>query len=81
MEGQSIGPCPHCHSHLEPGHVCFGSVLLWNRHRLNWWQRFIFQAYPYRQFVDGSLLTTPWFGSRSGHRCTSCGAVIIPADR
>ena len=80
MEGQNIGQCPYCDSDLEPGHVCYRSVLFWSRDRLTWWQRFFFEAFPHRQAVAGSLLTTPWFGSRSGHRFTSCGAVLIPVE-
>lgn len=81
MQGQRIGSCPYCRSDLEPGHVCYRSVLFWSRDRLNWWQRLLFETFPFRQLVAGSLITTSWLGTRPGHRCTGCGAVLIPTDR
>ncbi len=81
MEHSDIGPCPHCQSHLEPGHLGYTSGLFWSRERLGGWQSLFFLAFPYGQYVVGNLASTPWFRSRAGHRCTGCGVLVIPADR
>jgi hypothetical protein len=81
IESLAIGPCPHCQSQLESGHLGYASGLFWSRQRLNWWQSLFFFAFFYGQFVVGNLASTPWFQSRAGHRCTGCGALVIPTDR
>ena len=81
MEPLAIGPCPHCQSQLESGHLGYASGLLWSRQRLNWWQSLFFFAFSYGQFVVGNLATTPWFRSHAAHRCTGCGALVIPSAR
>ena len=81
MEQHAIGPCPYCEAQLESGHLGFASGILWSRQRLNWWQSIFFIAILYGQFVVGGLGSTPWFRSRSAHRCTDCGALVVPADQ
>ena len=81
MEQLEIGPCPHCQSRLEPGYLGFASGLFWSRERLKGWQSLFFLAFPHGQFVVGNLLSTPWLQSRAAHRCTGCGALVVPADR
>lgn len=81
MQTHTIGPCPHCESQLEAGYLGFGSGLFWSRSHLNWWQSIFLFAFSYGEFVVGSLMSTPWFRSRAAHRCTACGALVIPTDR
>ena len=80
MVGEPIGPCPHCQAPLEPGYLGYASGLFWSRDRLNWWQSLIFVALRHGRFVVGSFGATPWFRRRAGHRCTICGALVIPSD-
>lgn len=80
MDQQLPGPCPHCQSQLEPGYLGFASGLFWSAKRLKRWQSLFPIALSYGQFVVGSLGSTPWFRSRAAHRCTGCGALVIPTD-
>ena len=80
MADETIGRCPHCHSELERGYLGFASGLFWSRDRLTWWQSLFFFAFAHGSFVVGSLLSTPWFRSRAAHRCSVCGALVIPSD-
>jgi len=80
MDPQDPGLCPHCQSPLEPGYVGFSSGLFWTTRRLKGWQSVLPVALSYGRYVVGNLLSTPWLQSRAAHRCTSCGALVLPTD-
>ena len=81
MNTPELGRCPHCDSQLEPGHLGFASGLFWSAHEIVGWRSFFPVALRYGRFVVGSLLSTPWFRTRSAHRCPACGTLVIPSDR
>ena len=81
MRSSSLGPCPHCDSELEEGYLGFASGLFWSRHALKGWRSLFPVALSFGEFVVGSLASTPWFRTRPAHRCSVCGALVIPADR
>jgi len=81
MHSTAIGQCPYCQSQLESGYLGYTSGLFWSSQRLNWWQSLFFVAGSYGKLVLGNLVSTPWFRSHAAHRCLSCGALVIPADR
>ncbi len=79
MESPDVGPCPHCGSELEPGEIGFASGVFWSPGGIRGWQRILPVAGG--RFVLGILVSTPWLRSRPAHRCTACGALVVPTDR
>jgi len=80
MAGETVGPCPHCHSRLESGWLGFSSGLFWSRDHLAWWESLVPLAFRRGRFVVGGFGCTPWFRSRHGYRCVGCGALVVRGD-
>jgi len=76
----SPGPCPRCGATFEMGYLGFGSGLFWSRERLRGARSLFFLAGAFGEWVVGSFLSTPWLRSREAHRCSGCGALLIPTD-
>ena len=81
MQTPGLGSCPRCDSQLEAGYLGFASGPFWSVREIIGWRSLFPFVLRHGQFVVGSLLSTPWFRTRSAHRCRGCGALVVPADQ